>query len=888
MFNVNNDNNKSTAVLASPRGQSAIRDGRVWSSPADSSPDKTAAVFSRAEKAPVAKSDDLPGLLAPVNPNAKSHPSFREWEINFALLYSAYQRTDNEETKTTIRFLMTNYLQKAAFLNSSIKGGLNERDREAYENMLQLGQMTNGGLYHRGAFTESSPANLLEFREKIGNSNETSRDIITLDTIEIQDLYQLGFAVAPDLTKPDEIVDFLVEQFEKNLGQFPKEKFPFPVLIDITEQIGQNLVTDQDDEKIRQYKEQTEEVKAALDVIFKRAAAKIKAKHLDNPDVQTLAHDYLKINTAVVSRAQITDRFGILLTNFLSDDYGYENQDWPESYSTALERSSNIRTKVELWAKNTAIGIGAINLRKAIAEEFPELTSLAQFGDGKMVDYIPQGRTDVMPYDRPDKIFNSKLYETFFRISAENPDIVGPAQKLLAKDTVKMMTTLLNKIPEQTWRDRQKDPTIRELTQTAMIRLSQHIATANNSLGDFKKYTQALDRAHAEMTLLLTLYMPFDAASFELQFRAFIQPLFPVSIRPTTVGVAKSAMNVFAGANAAVMKNNPSPVRICGAHTYYEEVELVGETKSLDQALEDPTIEKVDLYMGEFHHNIDIDPKHTHYRKGTVAADIRKIFDKKPKTDALTVVIDATIDFIRSEDLKALFKEFENEIKAGKLNIVCIRSGQKFDMVGFDNYYGSAFYIVNNGDEKWAAFNKIKTDKVYQTDELSLQFFSWMAETGFQITDEYKGLIFENARKILQLVPEGLKPQAGRAISISGFDDGVLAPFFEVTFHTMSNGEEGLDPTSPDYTKRKLKLEYDQDDLRQKLQELLLKTFIDHDKLIFMRGSFGFHHPNLTWIDPKFRINPGLDPSDIPLYVEFFQKAEALLSHYEKTGSVDF
>lgn len=885
MIIINNNNNKPNAVLASPRGQSATRDGRVWSSPGISAPDKTAEVFSRAEKAPIAVSDELPGLLAPVNPNAKSHSSFREWEINFALLYSAYQRTDNKETKTTIRFLMTNYLQKAAFLNSSIKGGISEEDRAAYENMLQLGQMTNGGLYHRGAFTESSPANLLEFREKIGNSNVTSADIITLDTIEIQDLYPVGFAVAPDLSHPDQIVDFLVDQFEKNLGHFP-ERIQFPVLIDITQQIGQSLFTDGNDEKIRQFNEKSEEVKAVLDVLFKRAAAIIKAKHLHNSDIQTLAHDFLKINTVIVSRAQITDRFGILHLNFLSDDDAFENQDWPGGYASRWERSDNIRKKVELWAKNTSIGIGAINFRKAVAEEFPELTSLVGFGDGKVVDYVPQGRTDVMPYDRPDKILKSRLFETFFRISAENPDIVGPAQKLLAKATVKMMVTLLRKIPQQTWMDKQTDPTIRELTQSAMFRLSQHIATANNSLGDFKKFTQALDRAHAEMTLLLTLYMPFDAASFEQQFRAFIQPLLPDSIQPTTVGVAKSAMNVFAGANAAVMQNNPSPVRVLGAHTYYEEIELVGQTKTLDQALEDPTIEKVDLYIGEFHHNIDIDPKHTHYRKGTVAADIRKIFDKKPKTDALTVVIDATIDFIQSEDLKVLFKEFENEIKAGKLNIVCIRSGQKFDMVGFDNYYGSAFYIVNNGDKKWESFNKIKTDKVYQTDELSLQFFSWMAETGFQITDEYKGLIFENARKILQLVPEGLKPQAGRAISISGFDNDVLAPFFEVTFHTKSNGEEKLDPTSPDYKKRKLKLEYDQEDLRAKLQELLLKTFIDHEKLIFMRGSFGFHHPNLTWIDPKFRINPGLDPSDIPLYVEFFQKAEAILSHFEKTGEV--
>ncbi len=818
---------------------------------------------------------DPSGLVTPVRPDTKpSHPKLYEWELNFALLCSAYQRTDNKETKETIRFLMTNYLQKAAYLNAATRSPLQEAYMQAYENMLQLGQLTLGGQYHRGAFRENSTADLLELVNRIGSSNETSMDIIALDTIEIQDLYKLGFIVAPDLSKPDEIVDILVEQFEKNLAQFPNEHFQFPILIDITQQMDQSLITDKDPDKIRKYEEKTEEAKLALKQIFKQASDRIKVKYSNRADIQTNVHDYLIINTAIVSRAEVTNRAGILFLNLIYDDLGFEHEKWLGKFSAMNARGDLIREKVQGFVAHTGTALGAINFRKAAAELFTDVSSIANLGEGKMVDYAPPGKTDVVLYDKPGKILESQLFSTLMKMADGKFENVGPAQTLLVKATVQMMITLLCEIPEEMWTAKQSDPIIRELTQNAMFRLSQHLATAITFRGDFRKFSQAIDRAHAEMTVLLTLYKPFEAGTFEKQYRAFIQPLLPKSMEPTTVGLAKSAMNIFAGVNAAVMQNSPSAVRICGAHSYYEEMELVGETKTLDQALEDPNIEKIDLYVGEFHHNIDIDAKHNHYQKGTIAADIRAIFAKKPKTDALTVAIDATIDFTRSEDLKALFKEFEKEIKEGRLNIVVFRSGQKFDMLGLDNYYGAPFYIVNNGDKKWESFNKIKTDKVFQTDELSHQFFAWMAETGFEIVDEYKQLLFENTRRILEVVPERLKPQSGREISISSFENGVLSPFFEITID--------IKPTAQ-MKKPQEDTEWERDVMRRKLQEVALKTFIDHERLIFERGSFGFHHPNITWIDPKFRINPGLDPSDLPLYEEFFQKADAILLEYEKS-----
>jgi hypothetical protein len=126
-----------------------------------------------------------------------------------------------------------------------------------------------------------------------------------------------------------------------------------------------------------------------------------------------------------------------------------------------------------------------------------------------------------------------------------------------------------------------------------------------------------------------------------------------------------------------------------------------------------------------------------------------------------------------------------------------------------------------------------------------------MAISGLELIDEYKELLFDNTQKIMQVVPRGLKPKKGREISISTFDKGVHAPFFEITINMPEKKREPI---------------------RLQLHEAITRIFVENERLIFMRGSFGFQHPNLTWIEPKFRINPGLDPSDIPIYQEIFRR----------------
>jgi hypothetical protein len=93
-----------------------------------------------------------------------------------------------------------------------------------------------------------------------------------------------------------------------------------------------------------------------------------------------------------------------------------------------------------------------------------------------------------------------------------------------------------------------------------------------------------------------------------------------------------------------------------------------------------------------------------------------------------------------------LLEEFRKEIRSGALNIICYRSGLKFDLFGMDNYAGAPLFMIHNGDEKWRAFDLLLTDPALQTDRLSLNWFCLAyLYTGKEL-EEYRNQIFANTR----------------------------------------------------------------------------------------------------------------------------------------------
>ncbi len=829
------------------------------------------AVF--AQKTPQTQEEylDPSKLLTTATPKPKpSLPYVREWEINCGLLYSIYQRTDDEEIRTTLRFLIINYLAKAAYLNEN-PGIMLSTDEymTCYQHMLQIGSLTLGGMYHRGMDQMQPLINMLNMEDIIGSRSDESSYMAPLETTEIDGLYPTGFHPVTDISDRDQAVEILAEQFKRN-RDLPFEEVPeFPVLIDITDRIGQSLITHNEKDKVAIYEEKKTESKNEIEEIFKLAIKKIQTEYPEIDDTKIL--DYLRANTVVASRAKVNDSLAVLMIYDLYSLNDISNAD-------KFHRMPGILpSAVKSWAARTALNPGAVNFRMLLANRYADFENPKEYQNiiSKIPEYAVPGKTNSIMYNTPQALLQTNSFKSLRDIGEGKVPQAGKAQQLMAKATVQMMETFFQEIDEMMFQNLPEDPvaqkameqrlaflahpSIQELIQTSTFRLSQHLATATFHSDDFRTFIQGVDLIHTELTTLLLLFKPFDVKAYDEIHTMYLSETIPDSRLITSIGVARSAMNVFTGVNAAVIHNNPNPVRICGDHSYYEEAEFVGGTLTLKNALSDPNIKKVDLYVAEFNHNIDIDPKHTVYEKGTVIQDVREIFEKKPDTDSLTVAIDATLDLTNSKDLKDFINEFKDEISSGRLNIVVFRSGQKFDMLGLDNYFGAPFYIINNGSEKWSEFGKIKTDEVYQTDSLSLQFFTWMAQSGLNLPDEYKDLIFQNTRAILDQVPEGLQPSEEKRACVCTFNKDVKSPFIDIKINRLDNSGDQVD---------------DQEELRRWVQTRFAEIFIDEKKLVYMRGSFGFPNPNITWIEPKMRINPGIDPSDIPLFVKFLNELD--------------
>jgi hypothetical protein len=187
-----------------------------------------------------------------------------------------------------------------------------------------------------------------------------------------------------------------------------------------------------------------------------------------------------------------------------------------------------------------------------------------------------------------------------------------------------------------------------------------------------------------------------------------------------------------------------------------------------------------------------------------------------------------------------LLASFQNEIQSGRLNFVFFQSGPKFNTFGMDNYYGSPFYMVNNGQDHWAPFNQLKSNPNYQTDLLSLQWFSLAHKYAVAELDTYRRLIFDNTRAILNRV--ALFTPTNDSIYIAKVDPKMDACFIDIkTLGYFS----------------------------------LLRSYVSFAKFYYMmrkqeiipysRAAFGFFQPNYIIIDDSrsqsktIRINPGIN-----------------------------
>ncbi|HUD02272.1 MAG TPA: hypothetical protein VMR37_08075, partial [Rhabdochlamydiaceae bacterium] len=434
-------------------------------------------------------------------------------------------------------------------------------------------------------------------------------------------------------------------------------------------------------------------------------------------------------------------------------------------------------------------------------------------------------------------------------------------KNLMVTGTLQVLKNLLENLSEKKWNEIINCPTRSSIAQLSFLRIKEQLQLLSQEKDGVTFFETAghVEQIHANLSSLLEIFAPFTSADFPPIYRDLLTSIPSNLKQMTSYGVHASGMTSLAGVFKAVERTlGKAPRILYGENTYYECIiaaNLVSNVSSIEKANESDWKE-VDLILAQFNPVLRTSYPATDYRNEKIAEILHKslnIREGKP----LTLALDCTIDFIDSSRVGSLLAEFQQEIEKGTLNIICYRSGLKFDLFGMDNYCGAPFYMIHSQSPTWAAFDALLSDPVLQTDRLSLNWFCLAYQSAAPQLELYRKQIFDNTRAFLSKVPSRLlnKNSHYRIIPV----------------------EEGADPAFVD-----IKISGPLHQMRGSALvggNLSIKC-LEGGHPIFYRPSLGLYHPNFTMLfnedHTTVRLTIGLDPAQIDLLVNCFKMIDSL------------
>ncbi len=400
------------------------------------------------------------------------------------------------------------------------------------------------------------------------------------------------------------------------------------------------------------------------------------------------------------------------------------------------------------------------------------------------------------------------------------------------------------------------------------------LANARFKKDDLIAFLNSIEEVHQQVQNLLAI-LSIEGGYSETAFGECVakrltegpSPVVPADLPSPMVELKPSAMHGLSSILSSVEAQkgtNELNVAIL-KDTYYEETDVINHARTYNVSVfdsETTTFDKtpkspIDLFVCEFHHNISLSRQE--YKPEDVAAQVLHMHAKKMLADPCTVLIDTTIDLEKSDQMKALLHnpEIKKMIQDGKLNILFLRSGQKFDMLGMDNYYGGITTAINNGTS-FSRFNERMAQKEDQQSGLSYQGMTHLQMHAGDAIEKYRQAIMQNCMKLYQALPKDLIFHSGTTnpVQISRIDDNRLVY---------------LDIKTPGFKK-----------LGGSVAVAFLKYARKEKLPVTARSSFGFATTNLTIIasedGEKVRINPGLEgEKHTEAYVKFFEAIQAAI-----------
>jgi hypothetical protein len=770
--------------------------------------------------------------LDPLEEEKQIPPHQQEWYIQLGLLMRVYRRTQDEKLKKQICFLALNYLYKVApICPSDIL--MSQKALDALLAKVQLGIWNPGVSYNR----ESDVFDPF-FKKSIQSTlaPASGERFFIVDSLDIDELFELYFSYFHSDDK-EKLRKFLL-QFEKEPPNMREELKP-PMLIDCTSVFEPDIYTSGDPEKNTIFEQKLQAFEATMDQWLKQ--------ELSSSSEELLA--WLKRNMIFICKCRVNN---VPLIKVLPIFYDQSNLD------LLRLRKDLAPPHFNRFLSHTGLRLGSVVGRQLLAASALSLDELVHACSGQLVQYRREDDHQLY-FSHPVELTQKKLFVRLHQLFEGQNGYLST----LGKPTLQLIEGVLKQINDEQWQKAHDDLDKRTLIQASLFRIGVHLGNAEKYKTQFASFAQCMELIHYELISLLTLFEPFLMANFSDLYVQNLAKTIPSNLDGyVKAGLTKSATNTFAAIQAA-LGNRHQAVYTKGIH--FEFSQLLGEQRNFDEVRDKNELEHVDLYLGESSPNISLYANHPNYTSPKLIEEVSLLLQaRSPQANPLTVAIDATIDHIRSKKMHDLLHHFSQEILEGKLIFVIFQS-QKFWLYGMDHVYGSPFYVIHNQTEVGQKFEKLTKQEAFQTDSLSHQWFCLMNQS-ISHPDEYRRAIFQNARALLDKVPDSLQHEKKGIIRVARAAPDVETCFIDIKcFGKMSES------------------------IALELQQRLYDKFADHEAIVHTRAGYGSFHPNLVkfkqGLDDEpyttLRITLGIDPKDNEILAEFLLDAAHLAKELE-------
>jgi hypothetical protein len=447
---------------------------------------------------------------------------------------------------------------------------------------------------------------------------------------------------------------------------------------------------------------------------------------------------------------------------------------------------------------------------------------------------------------------------------------VHPQKTILFKGTLHVLKDLCAQLQENVW-----DATMRSGTRNSIVQFSLEnirkellLILKENEGATFQDLASRLEHVHADLMTLLEIFSPFTREDFPSIFRKHLTTI-PDNLKSfTAYGLHSSGMTSLTGIFKAVEKSKGSkPLILYGENCYFECIlaaELFAEALSVNAA-QVQDLKEVDLILAQFnpalkriHFKAEENYK-LEYHVEDISSILRSVLEQRTEKP-LTLAIDCTFDYSNSERINHLLLEFEKEIASGVLNVICFRSGLKFDLFGLDNYCGAPFFMIHNKGAAWSSFDALLSDPALQADTLSLNWFCLALQNAAPYLEAYRKQVFDNTHAVLNRIPKRLLKKERAKYRVIPMDADTDPTFIDIKVF------------GPLHAIRASLL----------VSGFLTIKCMEKGFPLLHRPGIGFYHPNLSPVFSEecttIRLTIGLDPAQIDPIVQCFKEIDALNS----------